>query len=319
MASPTYLAASREALSVAMSDLSPIIVLGEDVEAGGPFGLTKGLVDSFGPTRIRNTPICEAGFVGVGIGLALSGGRPFIDLMFSDFLTAASDQLFNHAAKIHFMSGGSYSVPLTVWTVAGAGTRWGAQHSQRVDGWLAQVPGLKVLAPSSPALAASSVRAALEDPDPVVIVVDRGLLYSRDSLPNDDGSPWQSRIVRSGNELTVVSSGRLIHLALQVASATACDAEIIDLQRIAPLDLAPIIESVNKTGRLLIAHDESSGGGLSANLHSLVSNACFKALRGPVALINSPATPVPAAPSLEDAFMINADRLGQAFQRALVA
>ena len=193
MSGPTLIASARSALQAALRGDQRVRVLGEDVTAGGPFGLTKTLVKEFGTARICNTPISEGAIMGAAIGLALGGERPFVDLMFCDFLTAASDQLFNHAAKINFMSGGRYSVPLTVWTIGGAGTRWGAQHSQRLDGWLTQVPGLKVLAPASAAAAAKAIEAAFDDPDPVVVIADRALLYRKDELPGDGDSPWNTR------------------------------------------------------------------------------------------------------------------------------
>lgn len=319
MPGQTLIAACRDALFDAMTSDPSVVVLGEDVAAGGPFGLTKGLAEALGETRVRNTPICEGAFVGAGIGLALAGGRPFIDLMFSDFMTAASDQLFNHAAKIHFMSGGRYSVPLTVWTVAGAGTRWGAQHSQRLDGWLTQMPGLKVLAPSSPAMARASMAAALADPDPVVIVVDRSLLYARACLPADDTSPWQTRVVREGRDLTVVTSGRLVHLALAVAAELPADVEVIDLQCIAPLDLSVVLRSLDKTSRLIVAHDEHASGALGATVESRIYAEGFWMMSAPVVRVSSPPTPVPAAASLEDAYMIDHTLLRRKFEEALNA
>ncbi|HEX4752995.1 MAG TPA: thiamine pyrophosphate-dependent enzyme [Solirubrobacterales bacterium] len=297
--------AARAALAEAMEADPDVVVLGEDVVAGGPFALTRNLEDRFGSDRVRNTPISEASFMGVGVGLALAGARPFVDVMFDDFVTLASDQLFNHAAKIHFMSGGRRSVPLTVWTIAGAGTRWGAQHSQRLDGWFAQVPGLKLLAPSTPALMRASVAAALADPDPVVVLADRELLYRRDSLPGDDGSPWRPRVVREGSELTLVASGRCLWLALEATADLGEAVEVIDLQLAAPLELEPIRESVAKTSRLAIVHDEAACGAIGAQLAATLSETCFWDLDAPPLRISSPATPVPAAATLEDAYMVD--------------
>ena len=303
--SRTYLDAARSALREALEGDDAVMVLGEDVAAGGPFGLTKGLVDVAGSGRVRNTPISEGAVAGVGVGLALGGKRPFIDLMFNDFITAASDQLFNHAAKIHYMSGGRFSVPLTVWTIGGAGTRWGGQHSQRLDGWLAQVPGLKVLTPSTPAMAAKSIRAALADPDPVVVLADRGLLFKRTELPGDDGSPWWPRVVRAGDDVTVVASGALLHRVLAVAEATDASVEVVDLQRIAPLAIEPIIESVRKTRKLLVVHEEHAQGGLSLALAARVHEACHPGMQAPARRLTPPSTPIPAAASLEDAYLIS--------------
>jgi pyruvate/2-oxoglutarate/acetoin dehydrogenase E1 component len=309
--------AARRALADAMAADAAVVVLGEDVAAGGPFALTRNLQDRFGADRVRNTPISEASFMGVGVGLALGGARPFVDVMFNDFVTAASDQLFNHAAKIHFMSGGRYSVPLTVWTIAGAGTRWGAQHSQRLDGWFAQVPGLKLLAPSSPALMGASVAAALADPDPVVVLADRALLYRRDGLPGDDGSPWLPRVVREGTDLTLVASGRCLWLALEATADLGGAVEVIDLQLGAPLRIDPIRASLAKTTRLAIVHDEVACGALGALLESALYESSFWDLDGPALRISSPATPVPAAAALEDAYMIDAATIRRRVKEAL--
>lgn len=301
--------AARKTLESAMGADERIVVLGEDVSGGGPFTLTRGLIDSYGAARVRNTPICEGTFVGAAIGMALGGGRPFVDIMFNDFLTVASDQLFNAAAKIHYMSGGRYSVPLTIWTIAGAQGRWGAHHSQHLAGWLAQVPGIKVLAPASPAMAASSVAAALEDPDPVILLVDRPLLYSRAALAGDDGSPWQPRVVREGSECTVVASGRSVHLALQAAQQTQTSVEVIDLQRLAPIDVGPVVESVKRTGRLVIAHDEVSCGALTSLVETLVYENAYWDLDAPIKRVTSPATPVPSAANLEDNYTLDTEAI----------
>lgn len=309
--------AARSALAAAMEADESVVVLGEDVAAGGPFALTRNLQQRYGEARVRNTPISEASFMGVGVGLALGGARPFVDVMFNDFVTAASDQLFNHAAKIHFMSGGRYSVPLTVWTIAGAGTRWGAQHSQRLDGWFAQVPGLKLLAPSSPALMHASVAAALADPDPVVVLADRELLYKREGLPGDAGSPWQPRVVREGTDLTLVASGRLLWLALEATADLGTAVEVIDLQLAAPFVLDPIRASLAKTSRLAIVHDEVACGALGAMLESAIYETSFWELDGPAVRVASPATPVPAAASLEDAYMVGAEEIRRGVIEAL--
>jgi pyruvate dehydrogenase E1 component beta subunit len=253
--------------------------------------------------------------MGVAIGLALGGRRPFVDLMFCDFVTAASDQLFNHAAKIRFMSGGTYSVPLTVWTIAGAGTRWGAQHSQRLDGWLAQVPGLKMLAPATPAAAASAVAAAIADPDPVVLLADRSLLYSRTPLPNDGESPWRSRVVQHGTEVTVAATGRLVHVALEAGRATGCSVEVVDLQRLAPLDVDPLVDSATRTGKVLVLHEEASPGAMAGLIAAAVYDAAFWTLDAPIVQLTGPPTPVPAAPRLEDAYLLDVDDVSNAIKQ----
>jgi acetoin:2,6-dichlorophenolindophenol oxidoreductase subunit beta len=317
MTGATLIEAARQSLAGAMAEDERVLVLGEDATEGGPFGLTKGLAARFGVGRVRNTPISEASFMGVGIGLALGGAVPLVDIMFDDFLTVASDQLFNHAAKLHYMSGGRYSVPLVVWTVGGAGTRWAAQHSQRLDGWLTQIPGLKVLAPSSPKMAASSVAAALADPDPVVVLVDRTLLFSRSALPGDDNSPWEPRLVRRGSEVTVATTGRLTHMVREIASNIPLSVELIDLQRLHPFNADLVCASVEKTGHLVIAHDEVANGAFGASALRSVYERAYWHLDGPVILVSSPATPVPAAPVLEDAYVVREDVIRDALMKAV--
>jgi 2-oxoisovalerate dehydrogenase E1 component len=313
----TAIAAVREELEALMAEDETVLVLGEDVAVGGPFGLTKDLAERFGVDRVRNTPISEAATMGVAVGLALAGHRPVVDLMFDDFLTLASDQLFNHAAKIHHMSGGRRSVPLTVWTTGGAGTRWGAQHSQRIDGWLAGVPGLKVLAPTTPAMAAASLSAAVDDPDPVVILADRTLLYRRWELPGDDGSPWANRLVHEGSELTIAASGRTVGLALEAVEQAGVSADVVDLQRIAPLDTSTLVPSLERTSRLLIVHDEAAGTGVADRVARAAYEQAFWSLDAPVEILTPPATPVPAAPVLEDAFQVQRDDVVEAIGRVL--
>jgi pyruvate/2-oxoglutarate/acetoin dehydrogenase E1 component len=312
--------AARTALDERMHAEAEIVVLGEDVVQGGPFGLTKGLAERHGHERLRNTPISEAAVMGAAIGLALGQKRPFVDLMFNDFTTVASDQLFNHAAKIRFMSGGRYSVPLVVWTVGGAGTRWGAQHSQRLDGWFAQVPGLKVLAPSTPAAAYAAVTEAITDPDPVVVLADRSLLFESGDLPGDERiDPWRPRRVLEGDRLTVVTTGRLVHLARDVALAADFSIDLLDVQCLAPLDLRPILESLERTARLLIVHDEAGEAGAAAALAAAVCEQGFWFLDAPVGRLTSPATPVPAAAGLEDAYCISPEKIESAMRGVLEA
>jgi pyruvate/2-oxoglutarate/acetoin dehydrogenase E1 component len=314
---PTFVEAARSALARALDTDPRVIVLGEDVAAGGPFGLTKDLVGAVGSERVRNTPISEAAVMGAAVGIALGGGRPFVDLMFVDFVTAASDQLFNHAAKIHFMSGGRANVPLTVWTIGGAGTRWGAQHSQRLDGLITQIPGLKVLAPASPAAVAGAVEAALADPDPVIIIADRSLLYSRTGLQGDGGSPWTARVVRHGTDLTVAATGRLVHVALEATATIGASVEIVDMQRVAPLDLEPVLESVTRTAKLLVLHDEAANGAVATAISAGVAEQVFWSLDAPVRRLTSPSTPVPAAATLEDEYIIGADTVALAMKELI--
>jgi acetoin:2,6-dichlorophenolindophenol oxidoreductase subunit beta len=314
----TFIDAARKSIGKAMAADDRIAVLGEDITAGGPFGLTKGLVDSYGARRIINTPISESSIMGVAIGMALGGRRPLVDLMFTDFVTLASDQLFNHAAKIHYMSGGRRSVPMTVWTTGGAGTRWGAQHSQRLDGLFAAVPGLKVLAPATSAAADAALASAFDDPDPVVVIADRALLYRRDELPGDGGDPTQPRVVQAGTELTLVATGRLVFEAIDASRSSGVAAEIIDLQRIAPLRVNEIVDSVRRTRRLLVLHDEARTAGVASTVAAAVVEQAFGHLDAAPMILTSPATPIPAAATLEDHYLIDGTRIATAL-RELVA
>jgi len=316
----TMMEAARTALDERMHAETAVVVLGEDVVEGGPFGLTKGLAEKHGKERVRNTPISESAVMGAAIGLALGDRRPFVDLMFNDFVTVASDQLFNHAAKIRFMSGGRYSVPLVVWTVGGAGTRWGAQHSQRLDGWFAQVPGVKVLAPSTPAAAYAAVAAAIEDPDPVVVLADRSLLFKSGGLPGDERiDPWRPRRVLEGDRLTVVGTGRLVHLARDVALGANFSVDLLDVQCLAPLDLQPVLDSLERTAHVLILHDEAGDAGAASTLAAAVYERGFWSLDAPVGRLTSPARPVPAAPVLEDAYRITPEKIESAMRSVLEA
>jgi pyruvate/2-oxoglutarate/acetoin dehydrogenase E1 component len=317
----TVTQAARQALADTMAADDTVVVIGEDVASGGPFGLTKQLAERHGAERVRNTPISEGAVMGVAVGLALAGGRPVVDLMFNDFVTAASDQLFNHAAKLHFMGGGRAAVPITVWTTGGAGTRWAAQHSQRLDGWFAAVPGLKLLAPASPAATYAAVSAAVADPDPVIVFADRSRLLTRDPLPGDEGEidPWRSRTVRRGGRLTLATTGRLVHLACVIADEEQLDVEVVDLQRLAPLDVEGVLTSLDRTGRLLLVHDEAAPGAMTAMLATAVVEQGFWLLDAPIARLIAPATPVPAGAELEDAHVIDADDLKHAIERTLVS
>ena len=250
--------------------------------------------------------------MGVAIGMALGGRRPLVDLMFADFVTLASDQLFNHAAKIHYMSGGQRSVPLTVWTTGGAGTRWGAQHSQRLDGLFAAVPGLKVLTPATSAAAGAALSSALDDPDPVVVISDRALLYRRDEFPGDGSDPTQPRVVQVGTQVTLVATGRLLFDAIEASRSAGVAAEIIDLQRTAPLRVDEIVDSVRRTGRLLVLHDEARAAGIASMVVAAVVEQAIRDLAAAPMILTSPATPVPAASTLEDRYLIDSAGIAKA-------
>jgi pyruvate dehydrogenase E1 component beta subunit len=315
--------AIRQALDEALAGDPAVCVLGEDVTVGGPFGATKGLVERYGEWRVRNTPISEGTVVGLAVGAALAGLRPVVEVMFVDFITLAMDQLVNHAAKLHYMSGGQLRVPLTIRVQGGAVGAMGAHHSQSLEAWLAHVPGLRVVAPSTPADARALLAAAIRHDDPVVFVEHRGLYWSRGEVPDDDATeaPIGSAVVRRpGDQVTIAAWSRMALTALEAADELARDgigAEVVDLRSLLPLDLGTILASVRRTGRLIVAHEAVTTGGLGAEIAAAVSAAAPDALRAPVRRVGAPFAPPPASPELEALFVPSAARIVDA-ARALV-
>jgi len=303
----TYLQAITTTLAEAMRADPSVLVLGEDVAEGGPWGATAGLVDEFGPERVRNTPISEAAICGVAIGLAQSGLRPVVEIMFVDFLTLALDQLVNQAAKAHFMSGGQLRVPLVLRTQGGAGQRGGAQHSQSLEAWLTHVPGLKVAMPSTAADAGDLLAAAIADPNPVVLVENKTLYFRREDVREaEPAGLGRARVVRPGRDATVVALSRLVPEALAAADELAADGievEVVDPRTLVPLDLETIVGSVARTHRLVVAHEAVRSGGFGAELATVVQEAALDELDAPVARVGAPFTPVPFSPPLEDAYL----------------
>ena len=308
MTQTTYLQAITDTLAESMRADPRVFVLGEDVAEGGPWGATNGLVEEFGPERIRNTPISEAAICGIAIGAAQSGLRPVVEVMFIDFLTLALDQLVNQAAKAHFMSGGQLTVPLVLRTQGGAGQRGAAQHSQSLEAWLTHVPGLKVVMPSTAADAAALLRSAIADPNPVVYVENKTLYFRREEIP-DDPEPvplGRAKVVRKGRDVTVVALSRLVHESLAAAgelSEEGIEVEVIDPRSLVPLDLETIAESVAKTHRLVVAHEAVTHGGYGAELASQVQAAVFDELDAPIQRVGAPFAPIPFSPPLEDAYL----------------
>ena len=320
----TYLKAINETLAAAMRADPRVLVLGEDVAEGGPWGATAGLAEEFGVGRVRNTPISEAAICGIAIGAAQSGLRPVVEIMFVDFVTLALDQLVNHAAKAHYMSGGQLTVPMVLRTQGGAGQRGGAQHSQSLEAWVAHVPGLKVAMPATAADAAGLLATAIADPDPVVFVENKVLYFRREELPDERGPVplGAARVVRRGRDATVVALSRLVGEALAAADELARDGievEVIDPRTLVPLDLETIVDSVARTHRLVVAHEAVMHGGFGAEIAAQVQAAAFDDLDAPVARVGAPFAPVPFSPPLEDAYLPNAHDVAAAVRALLAA
>jgi acetoin:2,6-dichlorophenolindophenol oxidoreductase subunit beta len=304
----TYLEATRRALATAMRADPRVLVLGEDVAEGGPWGATAGLADEFGAERVRNTPISEAAIAGIAVGAAQSGLRPVVEIMFVDFVTLALDQLVNQAAKAHFMSGGQLTCPLVLRTQGGAGQRGGAQHSQSLEAWLTHVPGLKVAMPSSAADAGGLLASAILDDNPVVMVENKVLYFRREQVP-DEPPPvpfGRAQVVRSGGDATVVALSWLVSEALAAAvelAALGIEIEVIDPRTLVPLDTETIADSVTRTHRLVVAHEAVEHGGFGAEIAAQMQRVCFDELDAPVERVGAPFTPIPFSPPLEDAYL----------------
>jgi acetoin:2,6-dichlorophenolindophenol oxidoreductase subunit beta len=319
-AETTYLGAITATLAEAMRADPRVLVLGEDVAEGGPWGATAGLADEFGTERVRNTPISEAAIAGIAIGAAQSGLRPVVEIMFVDFVTLALDQLVNQAAKAHFMSGGQLTVPMVLRTQGGAGQRGGAQHSQSLEAWLTHVPGLKVVMPATAADAGGLLRAAIADPNPVVFVENKTLYFRREEARSEDVPIGRARIARPGRDVTVVAVSRLVHESLAAADQLAADGievEVVDPRTLVPLDLETIVESVSRTHRLVVAHEAVVHGGVGAEIAAQVQAAAFDELDAPIARVGAPFAPVPFSPPLEDAYLPGRDEVTAAVRASL--
>jgi pyruvate dehydrogenase E1 component beta subunit len=313
-----YIDAVRDTLDAELATDESVVLLGEDLTVGGPFGATKGLVDRYGPWRVRDTPISEATVMGLAVGASLSGLRPVVEIMVIDFLTLAMDQLVNHAAKLRYMSGGSHAVPLTVRVQFGATGGYGAHHSQSLEAWLAHVPGLRVVAPSTPADAAALLRAAIRTDDPVVVLEHRALYWKRGPAAEPPAveatatDPFTARVRRPGRDVTILAWSRMVETALTAANRLAEDgieAEVVDVRSLSPLDLDPIVASAHRTRRVAIVHEAVTTGGLGGELAAAITERAFSDLLAPVHRIGAPFVPPPAGPALEALFVPSIDRV----------
>lgn len=305
MAEARYAAAINRALADSMQADASVVLFGEDVAApGGPFAVTRGLLAKFGPERVRDTPISEAAIAGAAVGAALSGLKPVVEIMFMDFMTLAMDAVVNQAAKAHFMFGGQCSVPMVVRTPHGGGLNAGPQHSQCLEAWFAHVPGLKVVVPATPADAYGLLRAAIDDPDPVIFVEHKGLYASKGELldaplPVAIGS---ARIARDGRDCTIATYGACVAIALRAAQSLAgagIEVEVIDLRSIQPWDESAVLASVARTQRLVVAHEAVTAFGVGAEIAARVSEKAFRQLAAPVLRVGAAFMPVPFARALE--------------------
>ena len=310
--------AVNEALADELRRDPTVFLIGEDVaEAGHPFKVLSGLVDEFGPERVIDSPISEAGISGLGLGAAITGMRPVVDIMFGDFLTLIMDQVVNQAAKIHYMSGGSLKAPLTIRTTLGATRRSGAQHSQSLHAWVAHIPGLKVCLPSTPADAKGLLKSAIRDDNPVVIFEDKMMYAVKGLVPDGDHLVplGLADVKREGDDVTVIATSSMVQVALSAADELERDGvsvEVVDPRTIAPLDRATLIASARKTGRVVVVDEGHQSYGASAELAAVVAEDAFWHLDAPVVRLGAMDVPIPFSPVLEDQTVPTPERVAEA-------
>jgi acetoin:2,6-dichlorophenolindophenol oxidoreductase subunit beta len=323
MRTVTYSAAIREALAEELERDENVFLIGEDIgESGGVFGVTKGLIGRFGTDRVWDTPISEEAIVGAAVGASLIGGRPVVEIMFSDFAALAMDMIANQAAKTHYMTGGRLHAPVTIRLVTGTAGATAAQHSQSLEAWFTHVSGLKCVAPSTPADAKALLKTAIRDPDPVCFF-EHKLLYNRKGEIDDEAEPLplgRSRIAREGSDITVVAYLKTLHEALEAAELLETDGisvEVLDPRSLVPFERDGLRASLEKTGRLLIAHEAPVRGGFGAEIAAIAAEELWEHLRAPIARVCGTNTPMPYAPELEAFVIPDAARIAAAV-RSLV-
>jgi acetoin:2,6-dichlorophenolindophenol oxidoreductase subunit beta len=304
----TYADAIREAMCEEMRRDPRVFILGEDIGVyGGAFGVTKGMLAEFGEERVRDTPLSECAIAGAAVGAAVTGMRPIAEIMFSDFMTIAMDQLVNQGAKIHYQFGGQASVPMVLRTPGGSGTGAAEQHSQSLEAWVCHVPGLKVVIPSTPADAKGLLKAAIRDPNPVVFIEQKLLYRVKGPVPEpgaDEVIPLgRADVKRQGTDITIVTYGRMVQRSLEAAAKLAgegIEAEVIDIRSLVPLDRQCIIESVKKTGKVMIVHEACQTGGFGGELAAVIADSeAFFHLDAPIRRVAGLDVPIPYNPVLE--------------------
>ena len=319
----SYREAVRDTLARAMRDDEDVFLMGEDIaEMGGSMGVTQGLLDEFGADRVRNTPISEIAIVGAGIGAAMQGMRPVVEIMYEDFLTLSLEQLVNQAAKHRYMSGGQLKVPLTVRTQGGAGWSPGAQHAQQLEAWFVHIPGLKVVFASTPEDVRGLLWSSIYEDNPVVFFEHRTLYPIRGDVPEElEPIPLgKGRVHREGEDVTVVATGRLVHEALAAAEEAekeGVSVEVWDPRTLQPLDEEALIASVKKTNRCVVAHEAVTRMGYGAEIAAVVQHAAFDWLDAPIERVGAKFTPLPFAPVMEQFVVPHAEDVLEAVRRTV--
>lgn len=314
------LQAVNAALAQALEQDEKVLVLGEDVadrEGGGVTGATAGLSTRFGDHRVKSTPISEQAIIGAAIGAALAGYKPVAEIMLMNFTTVAMDMIFNHAAKLRFMSGGQSQVPITIRTLTGAGWQTAGQHADHLEGWFAHTAGIKVVAPSNPAEYKGLLLSCIQDPDPCIFIESAGTLFIPGEVP-DDQAPiplGKARVVQEGSDVTIVSwSSQLVRCqqALPALAEAGISVELVDLRTVSPWDQEAVLASAAKTGRVLVAHEAVRSFGPGAEIAATVNEELYGKLKAPVRRLGAPYSPVPFSKPLEDAYIVSPERVVEA-------
>ena len=319
----TYREAVRDAIGAAMRKDEDVFIMGEDIaEMGGSMGVTQGLLDEFGSERVRNTPISEMAIVGAGIGAAMAGMRPIIEIMYEDFLTLSLEQIVNQAAKHRYMSGGQIKVPLTIRTQGGAGWSPGAQHAQQLEAWLVHIPGLKVAFPSTPEDVRGLLWTAIYDDNPVFLFEHRLLYPFKGEVPERlEPIPFgKARVIRPGDDVTVISTGPLVHRSLeaaQQAEAEGISVEVVDPRTLQPLDEDSLVASVKKTNRVVVAHEAVTRMGFGAEVAAVLQYKAFDYLDAPIERVGPKFAPLAFAPVMEQYVIPQPDDVLAAIKRTL--
>ena len=319
----TYREAVRDALSRAMREDDDVFIMGVDIaEMGGSMGVTQGMLDEFGPERVRNTPISEMAIVGSGIGAAMQGMRPVVEVMYEDFLTISMEQIVNQAAKHRYMSGGQLKVPLTIRTQGGAGWSPGAQHAQQLEAWLVHVPGLKVAYPSTPEDVRGLLWTSIYDDNPVIFFEHRLLYPVKGEVPEKlEPIPLgKARTIREGSDVTVIAIGPLVHRALDAAKQAEEDGisvEVIDPRTLQPLDEDALVESVKKTNRAVVAHEAVTRMGFGAEVAAILQYKAFDYLDAPIERVGAKFAPLAFAPVMEQFIIPHAEDVLAAIKRTV--
>ena len=324
MAQLSYRDAVSAAIAQEMARDTRVVLLGEDAAAaGGVFKTTVGLLEQFGPTRVRDTPISELAILGAAMGASMTGLRPIAEIMFSDFLACCWDYVANEIAKTRYMSDGQLEVPLVIRTANGAGSRFGAQHSQSVENWAMAIPGLKVVAPSNAADAKGLLAAAIRDPDPVIFFEHKSLLGNKCEVPDGEYLVplGQAAVLREGNDATILALAAMVPRALKAAETLAAEhgisATVIDLRCLVPLDTKTILAHSARTGRVFTVEENPRLCGWGAEVASIIQEEAFSSLKGPILRITTPHIPLPAADQLEDAVIPSVARIINDVRKAL--